>query len=359
MDKVKLALLGCGDVAQRDYLPEFHRLADRAVLVAVCGRQRERAQAVATQYAIPQVYTDYAQMLEESGADALINLTPIQLHFETTAAALRAGKSVYCEKPVAGSVAEAKALQALATEENCTLVCAPSSLLFPQVRHARDLVTQGTIGELYSARAHGHMGVPPWHGYTSDPTPFFASGGGPARDMGVYPLHVLTGILGPAHRVSAMISHVLDDFVPVDGPMSGQRIAVEAPDNWQMVLDFGGGRLATLAANNVVVASRAPQVELHGLRGTIAFDPIDVSTAVEIYRHGPGWETTLPPFPGQPAGRERGPDHHLGVEHLVDCLIKDWRPQLSIEHALHVIEIIEKATQAAQTGVTQHIENRF
>src|SRR5262245_31398652 len=101
MDKIKLALLGCGDVAQRDYLPEFHRLADRAEIVAVCGRTEARARQVAEQYNIKRWYAGYEQMLAETEAEAVINLTPIALHLETTLAALEAGKHVYTEKPVA------------------------------------------------------------------------------------------------------------------------------------------------------------------------------------------------------------------------------------------------------------------
>ncbi|HEV2073655.1 MAG TPA: Gfo/Idh/MocA family oxidoreductase, partial [Thermomicrobiales bacterium] len=63
--RLRLALLGCGDVAQRDYLPELHRLADRVELVAVCGRTEARARQVANQYGVPGWYTDYARMLAE------------------------------------------------------------------------------------------------------------------------------------------------------------------------------------------------------------------------------------------------------------------------------------------------------
>src|SRR5215211_9245682 len=105
---VKMALLGCGDVAQRDYLPEMHRLAGRAELVAVCSRTPERVRHVAEQYDIPARYDDYRSMLAESDAEAVINLTPIQLHAETTLAALGAGKHVYSEKPIASRLENAR-----------------------------------------------------------------------------------------------------------------------------------------------------------------------------------------------------------------------------------------------------------
>src|SRR5581483_10282573 len=110
MKKIKLAFLGVGDVAQRDYLPELHRLHDKMELVAVCGKSARRVQSVAEQYGAQKWYTDYAQMLRDAEIDAIANLTPIQLHFETTRAALEAGKHVYTEKPLASNVADARIL---------------------------------------------------------------------------------------------------------------------------------------------------------------------------------------------------------------------------------------------------------
>jgi predicted dehydrogenase len=355
MHKIKLALLGVGDVAQRDYLPEFHRLEARAEIVAACGRTEARVRTVAEQYEIAAWYTDYQRMLVETEAEAVANLTPIQLHHETTLAALQAGKHTYTEKPVASTVSGAERIRAEANKRSLKLVCAPCVMLFPQVRYAQSLLDQDEIGQVYSARGYGHMGVPPWSGYTSDPSPFFAHGAGPAMDMGVYPLHTLTGLLGPARRVTAMVSKVLDSFVVEDGPARGKRVPVEADDNWQMILDFGRGRLASVAANNCVAGSRAPQVELHGLRGTIALDPIDVASPVEVLRTGSGWETVLLPR----SGRQAGPDHLLGIEHLVDCIQHNQEPVLSIDHALHVIEIIEKAAQSAAQNRALNLETTF
>jgi predicted dehydrogenase len=356
---VKLALLGVGDVAQRDYLPEFYRLGDRAQVVAACGRSPARVQQVAESYHIPHWYTDYDRMLAESDADAVINLTPIQLHTETTLAALAAGKHVYTEKPVASTVDDAKRIQAAAAARDLVLVCAPCVLLFPQVRYAQALLQAGTIGPVYSARGYGHLGVPPWQGYGSDPTPFFSVGGGPAFDMGVYPLHTLTGLLGPVRRVTAMVSKILDHFVIEEGPFAGKRVEVTADDNWQMILDFGQGAFANLSANNVVTATKAPPVEIHGLQGTIALDPIDVSAPVALHRAGSGWQEHAPPFAGVAPGRASGPDHYLGIEHLVDCIQAQRSPLLSIEHALHVVDVIETAARAAATGRTLELTSSF
>ena len=342
---VKLALLGCGDVAQRDYLPEMHRLAGRAEIVAVCGRTPERARDVATRYAIPAWYDNVDRMLNESHAHAVVNLTPIQTHTETTLAALAAGKHVYSEKPVATTLADARRIRDEAAGRGLTLVCAPSVLLFPQVRFAWELVQSGMIGTVNAALGRGYGGVPPWEGYPSDPSPFFARGGGPLADMGVYPLHAITGIMGPAKRVSAFAAQAREDFVIADGPFVGQRVPIEVEDNWHLLLDFGDGRLASVTANNVARDSRAPQMELFGLDGTISVDLLDVSAPVETLLPGEDW--TLQHLPHERSG---GPDHLLGVEHLVACLTTGARPIASIDHAIHVIEILEAAAHSAATG---------
>jgi predicted dehydrogenase len=360
MDKIKLAFLGCGDVAQRDYLPELPRLAERAELVAVCSRTAQRARAVAEKYGVPAWYTDYEQMLAQSGAEAVVNLTPMQLHAETTIAALQAGKHVYTEKPVATTVTEAKRVRAETRQRGLKLVCAPCVMLFPQVRYAHSLLAAGILGQVYSARGHGHGGVPPWRGFISDPSHFFARGGGPAMDMAVYPLHALTGLLGPVKRVTAMTARVLESFVVEDGPAQGKEVPVEVDDNWHILLDFGGSRLASITSNNCVRGTRSPQLELWGLQGSIALDLIDVSAPVELLRPGQGWQEVPPPFEGVgKIGRQSGPDHHLGIEHLVDCIQNDMEPILNVDHALHVVEIIEKAAHSAAQGRVLELETTF
>ena len=351
--KIKLALLGCGDVAHRDYLPEFHRIAEWAEIVAVCGRGEARARLTAQQYAIPHVYTDYRRMLAETDAEAVVNLTPMQMHYETNLACLQAGKHVYTEKTVTSNTQQARHLAHEAQQRNLTLVCAPCIMVWPQIQLAKRLVQDGAIGEVHSARGLGYGGVPPWAGFPSDPSPFFATNGGPQRDMGVYPLHALTGILGPAQRVTAMNAHAQSSFVIGDGPFVGKMIPVEEPDTWLMLLDHGNGTISTVEANNSVQDTKAAQLELFGLKGSIALNLIDGAAPIHLLQTSPKWEWREMAVPH---ARAAGPDHILGVEHLVKCLQNSTLPVLSIQHAAHVVEIIEKAGLAAAQGQTMTID---
>jgi predicted dehydrogenase len=116
-------------------------------------------------------------------------------------------------------------------------------------------------------------------------------------------------------------------------------------DNWHVTLDLGAGRLASVDANNVARGTRAPQLEIYGLEGTIALDLLDVSAPVEVLRSGRGWESVPVPH-----ARESGPDHLLGVEHLLDCIETGAAPVLSVEHALHVVEIMEATARSSAEG---------
>jgi predicted dehydrogenase len=293
-------------------------------------------------------------MLAETDADAVINLTPIQLHYETTLAALTAGKHVYCEKPIATTVPHAERLSDEARRRGLTLVCAPSVMLFPQVQHAKTLLDRDAIGPVHAVVGQGHGGVPPWTGYPSDPSQFFAPGGGPLADMGVYPLHAITGLLGPVRRVGAMAASAQSSFIVPDGPLRGQQVPIAVPDNWHLLLDLGDERLASLTANNVARSSRAPQLELFGLRGTLSLNLLDVAAPVDLLDPDGTWTSLTVPH-----ARAGGPDHLLGVAHLVDCVQNRQPPVLSIDHALHVVEIIAAAAQSITEGRAVELTTRF
>ena len=353
-DRMRLAILGPGDVAQRDYLPEFHRIADRAEIVAVCGRTETRARAVAEQHGAAW-FTDEARMLEEADVDVVVNLTPIPAHFETTLTALRAGAHVYSEKPFAGSVAEGRRLEQEAAERGLVIVAAPSVMLFPQVRLVQRMLAEGRLGTVHAARGVAMGAVPPWPGFGSDPTPYFSPGGGPLVDLGVYPLHVITGLLGPVRRVAAMSTRVGEAFTVPDGPAEGTRVEIQVDDTWTALLDLGDERVATLEANYTSHGTRSAEVELMGDEGTIAFSWLDVSAPVEVLGRDGRWETIEVPR----TGRDEGPDHLLGVEHLIECVRSGAVPVLSTAHAIHVLEIFEQAERSSRDGVTVPLETTF
>ena len=114
-DALRLGVIGVGDVAQRDYLPEIGRLEPEAVVVAVAGAGEQRVREVAERLGV-DAHVGYASLLGDDDVDAVLNLTPAQLHEEVNAAAIGAGKHIYSEKPLAMTADAARALGERAAE---------------------------------------------------------------------------------------------------------------------------------------------------------------------------------------------------------------------------------------------------
>jgi predicted dehydrogenase len=342
--RLRLAIVGVGDVAQRDYLPEVHRLAEMAEIAIVCSRQEQRARSVAEQYAVPRWTTEYRAAIE-SDVDAVVNLTPLDVHHEINRAALERARHVYTEKPLAASAGEARELRDLAARQRLVLVCAPSVLLFPQIGYVRELLASGRLGVIRSARAQANGGVPPWEGYASDPSPFFGAAGGPLVDMAVYPLHALTGLLGPVSRVAAMARRTRDSFVIDDGPFRGKVVPVDSEDHWQLLADLPDC-VASVEATFATAESVAPECELRSEGGAVAFSLLDVAAPVRVLEAGAGAWTEV----AVTHERASGPDHILGVIHMIECITSGRPPLASADHAVHVLDVIEAARRSAASA---------
>src|SRR5262249_28090906 len=211
MRTINVGVVGCGEVAQRVYLPEFHRLHAKATLIAVCDPIEERARAAQQRFGARTYYTDLDRFLHESNAEIVVNLTPHQIHMPVSMAALAAGRHVYTEKPLAQSVGDAAQLIDTAPPHRVELACAPILLMLTTQRW-RHLLQQGTIGRATFARAQ-LLAPATWDGFSPDQAWYFAAGSGPLMDGGVYALTALTGLLGPALRVSAMAGTIISEHV--------------------------------------------------------------------------------------------------------------------------------------------------
>src|SRR5262245_45721189 len=108
-EPVRIGVVGTSWWAELMYLPILKR-HPQAQLVAVCGRNRERADQIAQQYNVAHAFSDYREMIEKAGLHALVISTPDDLHYPITMAALDAGLHVLCEKPLALDAVQARAM---------------------------------------------------------------------------------------------------------------------------------------------------------------------------------------------------------------------------------------------------------
>ncbi|WP_439533545.1 Gfo/Idh/MocA family protein [Polymorphobacter sp.] len=362
-DRLKIGILGAGMIATAPYgvLPNLAALADRVQVVAIAA-PGERAVAVAAAFGIPSVFASLEAMLDGATLDAVVNLTPIPLHYQTSRTILAAGKHLVTEKPLAGTLAEADELCAMADASDLLIVSAPVDMLGHDWQQARRLIATGAIGRPAFARVQSSHGGPALLAWPSDPSCFYAKGAGPLLDLGVYGLHRITGLLGPARRVSAFSGITAPLRHARGGPFHGKDIPVEETDNTLMLLDFGNAVFASVDATYNVVATRSPLVEVYGSEGTLLVHA--AAPALELFRLDaapglPGWITPapvgFPPPPDPVATLQRG----LLVAHLADCLATGSRPVLSAEHARHVLEIMLAARESARNGSAVTLTTSF
>jgi predicted dehydrogenase len=196
---IRVGMIGCGQIAQY-HLSNYAKMSsDDVKVVAAADINEACVREVGEKYAISNVMTNFRKLLERDDIDAVDVCLHNNFHRPATEAALRAGKHVYCEKPMAGSYADAKAMLATAKETGKKLSIQLATLYSNETRAAKELIDAGELGELYFARSTGwrRRGRPFVDGYG---TPTFAqkrnSAGGALYDMGVYHIAQMLYLLG-------------------------------------------------------------------------------------------------------------------------------------------------------------------
>ncbi len=364
--RLRIGIVGCGDVAFRHYLPAIASRADRVLIAAAADPNPAHAAAASAAVAPwspgARTYADVGAMLRGESLDAVVNLSPAPVHGAVNAEILDAGVACYSEKPLATSVAEADMLIDLAARRGARFMVAPGSAATTRIRWLRDLVASDRLGTATLVVGHhADPGPAAWREYSGDPTPFYREGVGPLFDHGVYRLHEMTTVLGPVRRVQAMGSIAIPRRRVRGGPLTGRTIEVTTPDNVLIHLEFASGVLGQLLASFATPESLAPWLELHLTGGTVSFGgkPWELDGPVSVYTDD-----------DSDAGREGwvhdldAPTDELGVvetgaRHFVACLLGEEEPVLTAEHARHVLDVMLAALASIADGRVHETTTTF
>ena len=203
MKKLKVGIIGCGFIANGKHLPSMARLEDVEV-VAFCDLIIERAQASAKKYGAPEalVCLDYQDVLARPDIDVVHVCTPNNSHAEITVAALRAGKHVMCEKPMAKTAAEARAMLEASRATDKKLTIGYQNRFREDSLFMKSLCESGDLGEIYFAKAFAtrRRGVPTWGVFMDKEK----QGGGPLIDLATHALDLTLWMMQNYEPVSVL-----------------------------------------------------------------------------------------------------------------------------------------------------------
>jgi len=262
MKKLKVGIIGCGFIANGKHLPSLAFQKDVEV-VAFCDIIIERAQASAKEFGPPGalVCLDYRDVIARKDIDVIQVCTPNSSHSEITVAALKAGKHVMCEKPMAKTAAEAKAMLDAAHETGKLLTIGYQNRFRQDSQLMKSLCENGDLGEIYFAKAFAtrRRGVPTWGVFMDKEK----QGGGPLIDLGTHALDLTLWMMQNYEPVTVLGSTFdklgkMGSPANIMGPWDPAKYEVE--DSAFGLVKFKNGATVLLEASwaiNMIVSNEA------------------------------------------------------------------------------------------------------
>jgi len=335
MKKVKIGVIGCGSIAQHRHLPEY-KMNEQVELVAVCDINTERANSVAQQYGV-KAYTNYEELLASGTVEAVSVCTPNYLHAPISVAALNSGVHVLCEKPMATSEEEAKAMIEAAKTNGKKLMIGHNQRFVASHQKARELIEKGEIGKIYSFRtAFGHGGPEGWSVDGKDSWFFKKDEAfiGAMGDLGVHKTDMLRYILNEEIvEVGAFVESNAKDFANVD-------------DNAVCVLKTQSGIIGTLAASWAYNGKEDNSTIVYGEKGILRLEDDPTYSLVAQYATGEVVNYELGKIQSNDEG---GQSNSHVIEQFVEAVAEDKESPVPGEEGLKSLAVILAALKSSQT----------
>jgi predicted dehydrogenase len=326
---VRWGILSTADIGGRKVIPGIRKAA-RCEVVAIASRDGEQARAVADQLGIPSAHASYEALLADPGVDAVYIPLPNHMHMDWTIAALRAGKHVLCEKPLAMTADDAQRMVDVARETGLHLMEAFMYRQHPSWVAAMELVESGRIGTLTAVQS--------WFSYYNDDATNIRNiveyGGGALFDIGCYTINLSRMVFGgePSH-IQASVRR---------DPATGVDALVSA------ILDFDGG----IASFTCAIRSESDQrVHIYGTEGRISIDipfniPPDRPTRIRLTAGGDppvAPDTTVLEFPTTDP-------YTAEVERFVSAVLDGGPTPVPPEDAVANLRVIDAIFAIAERG---------
>lgn len=349
MDKVKIGIIGTGSISNV-HIQGYKKLPN-VEIVAACDINEERVKAAAEKYDIPNVFTDYNEMLNSVELDGVSVCTWNNAHAPASIAALKAGVNVLCEKPMAMNAEEAEEMLKVAEESGKLLMIGFVKRFEEKTAAVKRFIERGELGEVY----YGKIGYTRRRG---NPGGWFSnkelSGGGPLIDLGVHVIDQVRYVMGKPKAVSAYgatfdkIASRTDidptgEYVAADHSKSGEFIN-NVEDSAIGVIKFDNGATIFIETSWVQhVKEGQTYLELYGSHAGISLEP-KLQIAGDKDEFMVNWEPVFTPNDGFGIIFDRE------TAHFVECIQKGIPCRCPAEDGLEVMKILDAIYKSAETG---------
>lgn len=342
----------------------------RPVLRAIADLDRTAAERAAAQLGAARAGDDWRAAALADDVEVVAITTPNGLHREMAIAALEAGKAVFCEKPLAANLTDARAMAAAAEHAGAATLTGFNYLANPAIIHARRLIDSGALGEIFDARFVFD------EDYMADPTVPHSwrcrrdmAGAGSLGDLGAHAISLALYLVGEIAEVAGTTRTPIGHRPTPDG----RTVPVENDDSAAAVLRFAHGATATFACSRIASGRKcALRCEVFGTEGTLAFDQECFNELQVHFRaeDGPnaGFRRVLsgpahPPYgafvPAAGAQLGFGDLKTIEVYRLLQALDGAGQAYPDFAFGCAVDAVIDALVRAAETGTWTRVDDRI
>ena len=355
---IKAGVVGCGGIANGKHFPAIKKNG-KIELVAFCDLIKERAEKAKEEYGTPdaRVYTDYTELVKED-VDVVYVLTPNNAHAPVSIAAMKAGKHVMCEKPMAKTYAEAKEMVKTAKETGKILTIGYQNRYRADSQYLKSACEADELGEIYYAKAHAirRRAVPTWGVFIDEEK----QGGGPLIDIGTHALDLTLWMMNnyePASVTGSTYRKLADQTQTGNawGDWDPEKFTVE--DSAFGFIKMKNGATIVLEASWALNSLDVDEAKT-SLCGTKA--GADMKDGLRINRVHHGRQCVEKPSLGAGGvafydGTEEKPAD-IEAEVFYNAVTKGTPLTVEPEQALVVTQLLEAIYESAKTGKTIYFD---
>ena len=354
-DKKKVGIIGCGGIANNKHMPALDKI-EEVEMVAFCDIILKRAKKAAKEFGTKkaEVYEDYKELLDDDSIDIVHVCTPNKSHSPITVAALKSGKHVMCEKPMAKTAAGAKKMLRASKSTGKKLTIGYQNRHRADSTYLKEAVEDGELGDIYFAKAHSirRAAVPTWGVFIKEEK----QGGGPLIDIGTHALDLTLWMMDnydPKYVVGTTYRELANNkqkaLANNFGPWDTDEFTVEDSAFGFVVMENGATVILESSwALNTLDTGEA-QTTLCGTEGGA-----DMRDGLRINGQKHGNHFVEKPQLGEGGvdffeGESLGPQD-LEARKWINAVINDEELVVKPEQALVVTQILEAIYESAEKG---------